>query len=265
MRLRSLIAAVILTIAQSSGAETVKLNSIAHVAFRVSDLEKATQFYARLGFESPFHFTDEGKVTEVFVKVNDDQFVELYPRAEPSQKLGLMHVCFGTDDIESVRQEFVHRGLNPPEAKKGRAGNVLFAIHDPESQLVEFSQYMPDSLHWLDRGKHLGDRIATQLQKVTEPVKDAPSEYAFYSTKLGLGKASQSSALRLPQNPGEELAFKSASAEPAARIYFLVEDVKRTRKALKQRGFNPRLEHGAIILRDPDGNEVAFRTVQSSK
>src|SRR5258708_1859918 len=149
MRLRILIAALFMTGAQFAGAQAVNLNSLAHVAFRVSDLDKAKQFYARLGFESPFQFTDEGKVTESFVKINDEQFIELYPRTQDSQKLGLTHVCFGTSDIESVRLAYVQRGLNPPEAKKGRAGNILFGLHDPEGQLVEYSQYMPDSLHSL--------------------------------------------------------------------------------------------------------------------
>jgi catechol 2,3-dioxygenase-like lactoylglutathione lyase family enzyme len=258
MKLQTLIAALFLTGVQSAGAQAVNLDSLAHVAFRVSDLDKTKRFYARLGFQSPFQFTDDGKVTESFIKINDEQYIELYPRKDDSQKLGLTHVCFGTADIGSVRLAYIQRGLNPPEAQKGRAGNVLFSLHDPEGQLVEYSQYMPDSLHSQDRGKHEGGRIATQVHKVTEVVKDPAGERAFYSTKLGLEESRNSAVLHVPGNGGEELEFKSG--ESHARLTFVVEDLKRAQKALKLRGFAPHAEHGVVLVNDPDGNEIAFAT-----
>jgi hypothetical protein len=37
-----------------------------------------------------------------------------------------MHVFYEVHDIESLRAAYIQRGLNPPEAKKFRAGNLLF-------------------------------------------------------------------------------------------------------------------------------------------
>lgn len=126
--------------------QSADLNGIAHVALRVADLEKSRQFYESLGFEKAFEFSDNGKVTELFVQINDRQFIELYPRAQESQSMGLIHICYEVHDIESLRNAYIKLGLNPPEAKKFRAGNLLFVLRDPEGQIVEFTQYLPGSL-----------------------------------------------------------------------------------------------------------------------
>ena len=59
-------------------AQTPPLAGIAHVAFRVADLDKSRAFYHTLGFEQAFEFADDGKTSVVFIKINDDQFIELY-------------------------------------------------------------------------------------------------------------------------------------------------------------------------------------------
>ena len=56
------------------------LPGIAHVAIRVSDLNRSLDFYQKLGFEQSFTFTKDGVVTESFLKVNDQQFIEMYPQ-----------------------------------------------------------------------------------------------------------------------------------------------------------------------------------------
>jgi len=139
-------------------AQSTDLTGIAHVALRLNDLEKSREFYRTLGFEQPFEFTDAGKISVAYIKVNDRQFIELIPRTSDSQPGGILHICFEAADIESVHQAYVERGLQPTEAKKARAGNLLFVMHGPDNQLLEYTQYMPDSLHSLDRGKHLSER-----------------------------------------------------------------------------------------------------------
>jgi Dihydrodipicolinate synthetase family len=55
-------------------------------------------------------------------------------------------------------------------------------MHDPEGQLLEYAQYLPDSLHSLDRGKHLGEhRISQYLWKATATVQDITAERTFVS------------------------------------------------------------------------------------
>src|SRR5580704_8654725 len=69
------------------------LAGIAHVAFRVSDLARSRAFYQKLGFEQAFAFNKDGAITEAFFKVNDRQFIEIYP-PQASQSIGFMHLCF---------------------------------------------------------------------------------------------------------------------------------------------------------------------------
>ncbi len=67
----------------SLSAQTGQITGIAHIAYRVGDLNKEVAFLAKLGFEESFGLTNAaGKTTEVFVKVNDRQFLEVYPQAD---------------------------------------------------------------------------------------------------------------------------------------------------------------------------------------
>src|ERR1700719_523251 len=90
------------------------LAGIAHVAFRVSDVQKSRDFYGTLGFEQAFQFADPGKPLVSYIKINDRQFIELYGRADDSQPTGLLHVCYETTEIETLWREYVKQGLNPP-------------------------------------------------------------------------------------------------------------------------------------------------------
>jgi catechol 2,3-dioxygenase-like lactoylglutathione lyase family enzyme len=201
MRMAILAVLVALFCAPQLRAQTPPLVGIAHVAFRVADLGKSQDFYRALGFQQAFEFTDAGKTSVVFIKINDHQFIELYPRTEESESLGLAHVCFETTVLESVRSEYLKQGLKPSEIEKGRAGNMLFDLLDFEGQLLEYIQYLPGSLHSLDRGKHLGGhRISQHLLEVGIPVRNVAAERTFYTTNLGFEHSGPAEAkLRLPR------------------------------------------------------------------
>lgn len=242
-------------------ARSADLDGIAHVALRVSDLEKSRRFYASLGFEKAFEFSEGGKPTELFMKINDHQFIELYPRTQDSQPIGLMHVCYEVHDIESLRDEYIKQGLNPPEAKKFRAGNLLFVLHDPEGQVIEYTQYLPGSLHEEDKGKHLGEhRVSTRLQEVVLPAKDIVVDQAFYIDKLGFTPiAHDRSRLRLPGNSGKELGL--APQPFPAQLVFPEEQGTSTAKSLKLLALDPKLEDGRVTVSDPDGTVIVFRAM----
>ena len=64
-------------------AQPANQSGIAHVAFRVADLEAARAFYNKLGFDQFFEMKQGDRTTEAFLKINDHQFIELYPRTRP--------------------------------------------------------------------------------------------------------------------------------------------------------------------------------------
>lgn len=83
-----LVVALALLVALHARAQSTGLTGIAHIALRVNDLQKARDFYNALGFEEAFSFSDDGKVSVSYVKVNDRQFIELIPRTSDSQPGG---------------------------------------------------------------------------------------------------------------------------------------------------------------------------------
>src|ERR1051326_174823 len=204
-------------------AQTPALIGIAHVAFRVGDLQQSREFYSKLGFEQAFEFADPGKAEVAFIKINDHQFIELYARNSDSQPVGLMHICFEASDIEVVRNEYLKRGLKSEEAKKARAGNLLFIMHDPEGQLLEYTQYMPGSLHFEDRGKHLSNnRIAERLVRADTSVRDTAAEMAFYRDKLGFVAMKKDESLLGIPGSSESIGIQAQNANATSSIRFAV-------------------------------------------
>lgn len=244
--------------AATAGAQSPALVGIAHVAFRVSDLQKSRDFYSQLGFEQAFEFTDNGRTTVAFIKINDHQFIELYPRNNDAQPLGLMHICFEASDIEAVRSEYLKRDLKPEEVKKARAGNLLFMMHDPEGQLLEYTQYVPGSLHFNDRGSHLSNnRVAQHLIQADASVRDTVAEMTFYRHKLGFVAIKKDASLLVIPGSSDLIAIReSASTKPS--LGFAVSNVGQVAQDLRKRGFQARKDHHGLSITDPDGALIFF-------
>lgn len=265
--LAALLIAIGMVGAPAASAQSRDLTGLGHVAFLVNDLSKSEMFYEKLGFQKAFEFTDSGKITEAFVKINDRQFIELYPRTKDTQTAGLDHICFETGDIASLRAAYLKQGLEPTETKKMRAGNLLFGFHDSDGLWVEYVQYMPDSLHSLDRGKHLGNRVSQQLVEIILVSPDPAAAVAFYSDKLGLEKDQNPhpSELRLPGRSGDRLEIQPAGTDVKPRLVFSVEDVRRTARDLRHRGFEVHKEGEDVCVDDPDGAVIVFTSGFTSK
>jgi catechol 2,3-dioxygenase-like lactoylglutathione lyase family enzyme len=251
--------------APTARAQAPPMTGFAHAAFRVGNLEKTREFYGKLGFEQAFEFSDAGKTTVAFIKINDRQFIELYPRSEDHQTVGLMHVCYEASDILAVHDAYAKLDLNPSEVKKARAGNLLFVVHDPEGQLVEYTQYEPGSLHSLDRGKHLGaERVSESLIGVKVAVRGVAAERSFYIEKLGFASSSRPGlALQLPGHSGDVLELEPAATAIKPEITFLVDNAKQTAKMLRRRGLAVQTRHGEISVSDPEGVLAVFQQVRN--
>jgi len=231
---------------------------IAHVAFRVADLEAARGFYQRLGFEQFFEIKQGDRTTEAFLKINDRQFLELYPRSDPSQSLGLMHVCYESDDLEALHAAYVQRGLTVSDVRKAGAGNLLMTMKDPEGQTIEFTQYMPGSRHFEDRGKHIGaNRVSQMLIGATTTARDVAAVRAFYIDKLGFRELA-GSALRVPGDSRQELDIAASDSTMKAGMQFGVIDLKLTAGLLTGLGLQVRSGPTAVTVSDPDGNVISF-------
>jgi rhamnogalacturonyl hydrolase YesR/catechol 2,3-dioxygenase-like lactoylglutathione lyase family enzyme len=252
-------------------AQPANQSGIAHVAFRVADLDAARAFYNKLGFEQFFEIKQGDRTTQAFIKINDHQFIELYPQSDPPQPLGLMHVCYESGDLEALHAELVKRGLAVSDVRTAAAGNLLMTMKDPEGQTIEYTQYMPGSRHFVDRGRHLGaKRVAQIMVGATSPARDAAAIRAFYLEKMGFTPINHGipARLRMPGDSGQEVDIAAAGPEVKSGIQFGVADVKLAAETLKNLGLTVTTTGPAtstapstsisLSVADPDGNVISF-------
>ena len=268
--LRSLLlAALTLTVALPVRAQTTTspgIHGLAHIAVSVASVERARNFYAKLGFEEAFHFGDDKAPTQSFLKINDRQFIELYP-ASAKQPEGFLHLCFDGDDLNALYSSYAPRGLSPTPVRKAHAGNLLFTMEGPEKQNIEYTQYLPGSLHSEDHGKHLGDhRIADTIFAVALAMRDRDAARTFYLDKLAFIQIpGHPWLLSIPGSTDGQILLETGALLPHARVFFHVADLKKTAADLKQRGIASTPLPHALSVTDPDGNLLVFQSAPDAE
>src|SRR2546422_590405 len=121
---------------------------VAHVALFVSDIEKSRAFYKDfLGFGEPFQLDNpDGGLSLTFIKVNDRQYVELFPGLKPGADR-LNHISIQTDDAEAMRVYLASRGVAvPAKPPKGRLQKSHLKVEDPDGHTGEIVPYQADGV-----------------------------------------------------------------------------------------------------------------------
>jgi catechol 2,3-dioxygenase-like lactoylglutathione lyase family enzyme len=164
------------------------LPGLAHVAFRVSDMPRTLAFYENLlGYQEPFSLnSDNGKPTISFIKVNDLQYVELFPGDARSQGQ-LDHFALYTDDLTAMRAYLSAQKVPIVEdIHQGRIGNSFLTIRDPDGHPVEILQYSKTSLTARSQGKFMPtSRVSSHITHVGILVSSVGSAMKFYRDMLG--------------------------------------------------------------------------------
>ena len=162
---------------------------VAHIGLRTDNLDAARTFYGRqLGFAEAFQLDrPEGGLMLVYFKVNDHQYIEVFPGWKGPEQLVLSHIAFETDDARELRDYLASKGVKVPDTlRKGLDGNLSFMIKDPDGHDVEFVQYLPGSLHSRNFGKFLPPtRISERIIHVGTTVSDRAAFDALYRDILG--------------------------------------------------------------------------------
>jgi catechol 2,3-dioxygenase-like lactoylglutathione lyase family enzyme len=240
---------------------------IAHIAFRVSDLDREITFLGKLGYEESFAITNNGKIAEVFIKINDRQFIELYPQTNPPQPLGWMHVCFEVGDLNTLYSFYDSIGLKLLPVRKAGAGNLISAINDPEGRVTELTQYMPGSKHMADKGQHIGiNRVSTELMGFDLPVKEGAADKEFY-TDLGFEANVENGNVRLTAPAAPNIHIELHAWHPNAQPQFLfpVSDARRAEEQLRGAGLTPVRDDKIVFVHDPDDNIFVFLEVPKDR
>ena len=174
-----------------------------------------------------------------------------------------MHICFEGADLEVLNHAYLARGLSPTPVRRAGAGNLLFTMEGPEKQNIEYTQYMPGSLHSNDQGKHLGaSRISKQIVAVNTASRRYPNAAeGFYTQKLGFRplKIFFGAMVRIAlELPGQSLQVVQLAPEGAFEIYFPVSNLRDTAARLHTLGLPVERLGSMLTVQDPDGNRIVF-------
>jgi Glyoxalase/Bleomycin resistance protein/Dioxygenase superfamily len=250
--------------ARAQDEHTPPFNGIAHVAIRVHDLAASVAFYEKLGFEQAFDLRKNDVPYESFIKINDTQFIELYPVTEHDPVPGFLHLCFEGQDLQAINDDYATHGLTPKPVRKAGAGNLLFTMAGPIQpsgpQNIEYTQYMPGSLHSEDKAKHLGhDRIADKLIAVSLAMKDPAAARDFYINQLHFKPIPNDPMyLHMPGESGQEVEIVSEALGTGARITLQSENLAKAARHLHKEDIKVVKNGANLTITDPDGNVLVL-------
>ena len=147
------------------------ITSLAHVAIKVKDVDRSMAFYSGvLGFPEMMRLHhDDGSLFLIYLRITDDQYLEIFPDAENDQAPGINangvhHFCLSVDKIEPVVEALVAAGAQPyawqktasgasallPSEKavigNGLDGNRQSWLQDPDGNRIELMEIAPDCL-----------------------------------------------------------------------------------------------------------------------
>lgn len=173
---------------QAQEVSRPRILGVPHVAFRVHDIEASRHFYRDfLGYSEPFDIkAPDGKLIMAFIKINDRQYIELSPEANPDEPR-FVHLALETDNAEGLRQYVKSKGYKAPDkpASKGRIGNTATGLDDPEGDHIDVTQYEPEGSSMKSAGKEMSDaRISRHMTHVGFHVSK-PETLKYYSDLLG--------------------------------------------------------------------------------
>jgi catechol 2,3-dioxygenase-like lactoylglutathione lyase family enzyme len=175
--------------AQQSSPSRPPIVGVAHIGLETNDISAAREFYGHgLGYQEPFTLDKpSGGLMLTYFKVNDHQYIEVFPDLKSETQDRLSHIAFETTDIRQLRDYLASRGVKvPAQVPLGRDGNLSMMLKDPDGHNVEFVQYMPGSLHSNNFGKFLPDtRVSKHMIHVGVTVQDRAAADRFYKDILG--------------------------------------------------------------------------------
>jgi len=165
---------------------------VAHIGLRTSDLAAARNFYGGiLGLQEPFTMDkpaeEGGGLLLTYFKVNDHQYIEVFPELKNPKMDRLSHIAFETTDAAQLQVYLASRGVKVPDKLEPMLdGNRGFEVQDPDGHVVEFVELRPGSLHSKHFGKFLPtSRISQRIIHVGVVVNDRAAADHFYKDILG--------------------------------------------------------------------------------
>jgi len=109
-------------------------------------------------YQEPFTLNkpNGGGLLLTYFKVNDHQYIEVFPELNDPKQDRLSHISFETTNADQLRAYLGSQGVKVPDQLESRQdGNRGFSVKDPDGHTVEFVEYVEGSLHSRNFGKFL--------------------------------------------------------------------------------------------------------------
>ena len=256
-----------------------------HVGYWVRDLAKSRAFYRDyLGFDEPYDLLyPDGTLQLAVMKVNERQVIYVFPNAARILPNGdnLDHLGLECDNLEALRQHLLAAGVKVGPVNRGRIGDFLLGIRDPDGRVFEATQFAPEGQLLKHQGQGLpATRISNHLRSATILVSDLAASRHFYCDILGfetLGTPGRDGSIRVrvPDGPdflvlrpfpsGVDASTVHAAPEYTLSVPSLAEAAKLLRERAQRTGFAPptapsinAFGEREISCTDPDGTRVIF-------
>jgi len=174
-------------------ARTFHLPSLYHVGYWVHDIAKSRAFYRDfLGYEEPYVLDrPNGDLQMVVMKVNERQVIYLFTDATKILPNGdnLDHLGLETDNIAAAREYLLAHGVKVGTVNRGRIGDLLLGVKDPDGHPFEITQFAPEGQLLRHQGQSLAPgRVSGRLRSATLAVADLAASLHFYGEILGFKK-----------------------------------------------------------------------------
>jgi lactoylglutathione lyase len=125
-----------------------------HVAIKVTDLERSLDYYVnKLGFPEMMRLHNkDGSTWLVYLRVTDQQYLEIFPNAENDRAPGwnangVNHICLEVKGIEAVLERIAAAGLKLlMPLKEGADFNKQAWLEDPDGNRIELMELGPNSM-----------------------------------------------------------------------------------------------------------------------
>jgi lactoylglutathione lyase len=126
------------------------ISHVTHVALRVKDIGRSLDSYVgKLGLKELFRLDRDARLWQLYLRITDDQYLELFPEGEGDRAAGAAavgYMCLAVPDIDRTVEELEAAGVPLYRPKTlGADGNWQCWIEDPDGHRIELMQMMPDS------------------------------------------------------------------------------------------------------------------------
>ena len=257
MTARPLLVLALATLA--AAADRPKITGIANIAVKVDNLDEARKFYTGVvGMAEAFQTKDPAVPGPLACfKINDRQFVEVSPTLKDENEDRLIRIGFETADARKLRDYLAAKAVAvPAKIDKDPNGNLSFVVRDPDGHTVQFVQYLKNSVHLRDTGKHLAAaRVSDHMLHVGVRVVDPAKSDAFYKDILGFRLQWKGGptddrfewiSLMVPDGH-DWLEYMVRPAQPTPRQLGVLHhyalgtlDIEKVHKTVIERGYTPR-------------------------